>query len=439
MTKGGIDMTILRRTALAVVLGSTAAIAAGSATAQDAVEFWTMTYGDQLNWKGEVEALIDGFTEETGIEVRHEIVPWGSAFQTYLTVSQGGAAPDCADMYWLHSFSAIGGDQHGPMPLNEYRDEYFPTLEEDFYAGALQDVLWQDDFYGIPWRGDIRAFIYRTDFAEEAGIDGPPQTWDEIVEDAKALTVRDENGNVERWGFAYGTATNVVSWLLPYYWQAGGTMMTDDGQTATIDNEAMRTALTFMRDLMWEHQVVNPDSLEAGYDPQPLFVNGQLAMVGSAEQAWGVELDRDYPQLEGQWAMATSPAGPENSDSFSGAGYFGVLRGSDHVEECVQLIEYMSRDENMLRLAQAAGTVSTKPEVMASEFWSDRPWKIVVGEALQDAHTSQHPAPAWSAIATPEPGGILYDLMYDVIVLQEDMDASIAEAQERMQAELDRS
>lgn len=431
--KSCMSKSVMRALVCSVAMvGMSPAIAEG-----DKIEFWTQTYGDQLNWKAEIKKLIEDFEAESGIAVQHEIVPWGAAFQTWLSVAQGGAHPDCADMYWLHSFSAIGGDKFGPMPLNEYRDR-FPTLEQDFYAGALKDAIWQEDFYGIPWRGDIRAMIYRTDAAKDAGLSGPPTTWDEIIEAAKAMTTRDDNGNVTRWGFAFGSSSNTVSWLLPYYWQAGGLMMTEDGKTATIDNEAMRAALTFMRDMVWTHKVVNPDSMEKGYEQLPLFVNGSLALIGSAEQSWGVRLDREFPEIEGTWAMAPSAMGPKGRDSFSGAGYVGVLRGAENVEGCIAWMEFLSRDENMQRLTEASGTVSTKPAVMASEFWSDRPWKVVVGQALNDAHTSQHPAPAWSAIATPAPGGILYDLMYDAIILQKDMDEAIARAQERMQAELDR-
>lgn len=427
-----------RRSLVALVATSLMASSMLPAHAQQGeIEFWTQTYGDQLNWTREMRALTEDFTAESGIKVNHEIVPWGSAFQTWLTVAQGGAHPDCADMYWLHSFSAIGGDEYGPLPINEYRDQ-FPTLEQDFYAGALSDAIWQDDFYGIPWRGDIRALLYRTDVAAEVGVEGAPQTWDELVEAAKAMTARDENGNVTRWGFAFGSAANSVSWLLPYYWQAGGEMMTEDGKTATIDNDAMRAALSFMRDMIWEHEVTNPDVMEAGYTALPLFVNGSIGIIGSAEQSWGNRLDREFPEIEGSWEMAPSAMGPENRASFSGAGYFGVLRGAENVEGCVAWMEFLSRDENMLRLSEASGSVATKPAVMASSFWSDRPWKLVVGEALNDAHTSQHPAPAWSAIANPEPGGILYDLMYDVIILQKDMDESIANAEERMQAGLSR-
>ena len=101
-------------------------------------------------------------------------------------------------------------------------------------------------------------------------------------------------------------------------------------------------------------------------------------------------------------------------------------------------MKFLSRDENMLKLSMASGAVGTKPAVMESDFWSDRPWKVIVGQALEDAHTSQHPAPAWSSIATPKPGAVLFDLMYDTIILQKDMDAAIAKAQERMQVELTR-
>ncbi len=419
-------------------LAATTAFGAGKpAQADGSIEFWTQTYGDQIKWKNTIAKLVKDFEAESGIKVQHEIVPWSAAFQTWLTTAQGGTHPDCADMYWLHSFSAIGGDKFGPMPINDYRGE-FPDLETEFYTGSLQDGFWQGDFYGIPWRGDIRAMMFNTKAMKEAGVTAAPTTWDEIVDAAKKLTKRDANGNVERYGFAYGTASNTVSWLLPYYWQAGGEFMSEDGKTATIDNQAMRDALGFMRDLMWEHKVVDPDSMEKSFKPLNLFVNGRIGLIGSAEQSWGVRLDRDFPELDGTWAMAPSAKGPDNAASFSGAGYVGVLRGSDNVKECVEWMKFLARDENMQQLTEASGTVSTKPAVMASDFWSDRPWKKVVAVALKDAHTSQHPAPAWSAIATPEPGGIIYDLMYDVIVEQDDMDTSIAKAQERMQAELDR-
>ena len=411
------------------------AIALSSASYAEEIQFWTMPYGDQIAWGDTWKELTSDFEAKSGIKVNHEIVAWGSAFQTYLTIAQGGAAPDCADMYWLHSFTSIGGDQYGPMPINDYKDRF--DLDA-FYTGALTDVNYQGDFYGVPWRGDIRSILYRTDMFEEAGLT-VPTTWQETIDTAKALTVRDDSGNVTRWGYSFGTSSKPVDFLLPLYWQAGGEMMTEDGKTATIDNAAMREALTFMHDMVHVHKVADIDAFEPGYEARVLFVNDQIAQFGSAQQQWGKRFDAEFPELDGKWAFANSAMGSEDRDSFSGAGYFGVLRGTEKVEQCVTWLEYLSSDEALLALSRSSGNVSTKPSVMTSEFWSDRPWKSAVAEALKDGHTSQHPAPAWSSIATSEPGGIIYDLMYNVVVLQKDMEAEIAKAQEAMQAELDRT
>ncbi len=428
----------LKKTASALVVStSLAALAAVPAQAQQ-IEFWTQTYGDLISWKSLMEELTAEFEAESGIEVRHEIINWPTAFQTWLTVAQGGAAPDCADMYWLHSFSAIGGDQYGPLPINEYRDRW-PDLEEAYFAGSLQDVFWNDDFYGVPWRVDIRPIMYRTDLFEEAGVTNAPGSWEEIVDAATELTKRDENGNVSQWGYSFGP-DNPPQALVPYYWQAGGNFLSEDGSKATIDNEAMRTTLTWMRDMVWQHQVVSPEFMEQGYDPLVDFVSGTLAMVGSTPNAWGGQIDRDFPEIDGKWAMAIAPEGPAgNRDTYSGAGYFGVLRGTDNVEACVDWIAFLSRDDIAQRISEAGGTVSPERAVMESEFWSDRPWKEVVAESLDYGRTSQHPSPIWSALMSPESGAVIYDMMYDAIVLQKDIDEVVTATQARMQSEIDRT
>ncbi|EAR51311.1 hypothetical protein OG2516_17820 [Oceanicola granulosus HTCC2516] len=416
----------------AVAMGA----AAPQAFAQE-IEFWTQSYGDLIAWQRTMDELTSEFEEQSGIEVNHELVNWSVAFNRWLTVAQGGAAPDCADMFWLHSFSAIGGDEYGPLPINEYRDRW-PDLEAQFYEGSLQDVNWNGDFYGIPWRGDVRPLIYRTDYAAEAGLEGAPDTWDELVEHAKAMTVRDDNGNVTRWGFALGP-DNVSQAYVPYYWQAGGLFMTEDGRTATIDNEATRTALTFIRDLVWEHEVLNPDFMERGHDPEADFQSGIVAMIGSAPGPTAPTLASDFPELDGKWALAIPAEGPAGRDAYAGSGYFGVLRGSDNVEECVQWLQFLSTPDSMQRLSEASGNVSPMRDVMASDFWSDTEWKKTITETLEHAHTSQHPSPVWNALVSPEPGAVIYDMMYEAVIQQQDLDEVIARAQERMQSEMDRA
>ncbi len=424
-------------TGLALATALTASTV-GAADARD-ITFWTQPQGDLLAYQELFDELTREFREQSGINVNYEIINWSVAFNTWLTVAQGGAAPDCADMYWLHSFSGIGAGRHGPMPISQYRDRW-PTLEEDFYEGSLVDVHRNGEFYGIPWRVDIRPMMYRTDFLAEAGIDAPPDTWEEIVEQGLALTQRDSNGNVSRWGFAPGANNNPAQTLLPYYWQAGGEMMSEDGRTATIDNEAMRTALKFMQDLVHVHRITSPEVFEKSADPLADFTSGRTAIVGSTNNSWPSQFDRDYPELEGTWALAINPAGPTGDrDSFSGAGYWGVLYGSRDVEACIDWIQFLSQEENMLRISATSGAASPRRAVMSSELWTRRPWQEVMAETLNYGHTSQHPSSVWSAIASPEPGAVLYDLVYSTVIGNADIDTAVVEAQSRMQTELDRA
>jgi ABC-type glycerol-3-phosphate transport system substrate-binding protein len=127
------------------------------------ITYWSMNYGDTVEWQDMLNEMAGKFKEETGIEVTVEIINWSVAFNTWLTVAQGGAHPDCADMYWLHSFTAIGAGKYGPMPISNYQTLYFSDLKERFYEGALVDVFYNGEFYGVPWRGDIRPMLLRTD------------------------------------------------------------------------------------------------------------------------------------------------------------------------------------------------------------------------------------------------------------------------------------
>jgi multiple sugar transport system substrate-binding protein len=401
------------------------------------IEFWTMNYGDPEQWVEMFRGWSADFQAETGITADVQMINWANAMNTWLLVSSGGAHPDAADMFWLYSFTELGGGEYGPMPITEYQPILWPDLEDRFFAGSLKDVLWKGDFYGIPWRGDIRPILYRTDFLEEAGFDAPPDTWEEVTEMAQALTKRDSSGNVTQWGFCLGSSVPMQQFL-QYIWQAGGEYMTADGKTATLDTPEMRECLQWIYDLLWTYEVHPTDFMEQGYAPGSLFQGGQMAIIGSVPDDMAATLERDFPELDGLWNYAIPTMGPANRASYSGAGYWGVLRGTTKVEESARWIQHLSQDEILETLAQYLGRVSPNKKVMASPFWTDKEWKQVIVQTLEYAHTSQHPSPAWSKVVANDPGAVLYDMYYEALVLKEPFDDVLARAQQRMQEEMDK-
>lgn len=401
------------------------------------IEFWTMNYGDPEEWMDMLGGWAEEFKAESNVTVDVQMINWSNAVNTLLLMSQGGAHPDAADMFWLYSLTELGGGQYGPMPITQYQEEYWPDLEDRFFAGSLKDVFWKGEFFGVPWRGDIRPMIYRTDFLEEAGFDAPPQTWDEVIDMGQELTKRDEAGNVTQWGFALAASVPMQQFL-QYLWQAGGEYMTADGQTATLDTPEMRESLQWMYDLLWTHEIHSTELMEPSYDVETMFQAGQLAVVGSVPDDWAKNLKRDFPELDDKWRYALPTMGPANRSSYSGAGYWGVLRGSEKVESAVKWIHFMSQERILQTISEYLGRVSPSKAVMSSEFWTDEEWKQVIVETLEYAHTSQHPSPAWSKVVANDPGSVLYDMYYEALVLQQPFDDVLPRAEQRMQEEMDK-
>jgi multiple sugar transport system substrate-binding protein len=411
------------------------ASAAPALSQEQEIQFWTQPYGDLLKWKEAMNTTVDDFYKETGIKVNLETINWSTAFKNWLTVAQGGAAPDCGDMFWLYSFAGIGGDQAGPKPITKYLDEW-PTLKQDFYPSSLADVYWKGDFYGIPWRIDIRPQLYSKKAFQEAGLSKPPESWDDIVTYAQALTKRDDKGNVIRWGYAFGDIATLA--MVPLYWQAGGSFMSEDGKIATIDNPEMRQTLEWMRDMVWKHKIVSPEFMEPSFDTKADFISGKVAIVGSIPTHWPKTLDSDYPELADTWALALPPKGSKERLAYSGAGYWGVLRGSKKEDSCIKFIKYLSGDERMLRLSIASGNASPRKSVMKADYWQDREWKKILAETMEYGQTSQHPSSVWNSLVSSKPGGVIYDMMYDAIVLQKNIDTVVVRAQKQMQTQMDR-
>ena len=60
-----------------------------------------------------------------------------------------------------------------------------PDLDADAYVDVFRTfTTYEDSMYGLPVDGESTALFYRTDLFEEAGIDGPPETWDEFEQTA---------------------------------------------------------------------------------------------------------------------------------------------------------------------------------------------------------------------------------------------------------------
>jgi len=104
------------------------------------------------------------------------------------------------------------------VPLDETNYAAFVNkdwlLEVDFlwddatmaeYHSGLQETVMNGHHYSTPQVGRILDILYyRPSMLKAAGYDHPPQTWAELSEMAKNLTIdKDGDGKIDQWGYAF--------------------------------------------------------------------------------------------------------------------------------------------------------------------------------------------------------------------------------------------
>ncbi|MFC1640786.1 ABC transporter substrate-binding protein [Patescibacteria group bacterium] len=111
-----------------------------------------------------------------------------------------------------------------PLPETETGliEEYFDVVE--------QDVVIDEQIYGLPYSVDSLALFYNKDLLEKAGISNPPRTWDEFNDAIQSLTVLNPTGGFLQSGVALGgskKSVNRATDILGFFMMQQGTTITD--------------------------------------------------------------------------------------------------------------------------------------------------------------------------------------------------------------------
>ncbi|MBL7021952.1 extracellular solute-binding protein [Patescibacteria group bacterium] len=171
-----------------------------------------------------------------------------------------------------------------------------PKKVQELFAPVVHEqVIINDEVYGLPLSVDTLALYYNRDLLNSAKIPLPATTWAELVEHVKDLTTYDNDGNILQSGIALGSANNIprANDILSLLMMQNGAQMTGDNNYATFNQAPPdqgrfypgKDALEFYVDFIDPTKEVyswtedKPDALE-------MFTSGKLAyFIGYAYQA----------------------------------------------------------------------------------------------------------------------------------------------------------
>ncbi|MDM9628527.1 sugar ABC transporter substrate-binding protein [Rhizobium sp. S152] len=189
--------------------------------------------------------------------------------------------------------------------LVDITDRFAKWDGRENYPGArISSLSVGDRVYGVPSFAFIDWSYYRTDYFEQAGLDGPPKTMDAVLTACKKLT----DPSKGRYAFGLRGGAGGFNYLISVM-EAFGSPVFRDGKPA-MDRQAAIDAVTFYSDIFLKLKAAPPSAPSDGYrQTMEGFRSGQTAMLWHHTGSYNEVAASLQPGK--QFGTAMMPAGPK--------------------------------------------------------------------------------------------------------------------------------
>ncbi|MDT0681274.1 extracellular solute-binding protein [Roseicyclus sp. F158] len=368
-----------KRILMAGISAAACITAATSASAVE-IEYWQYIYDTRVE---AMDQLIENFEEANpDITVEQVTFPYADYQTRIVAANMARKGPDVMQLFYGWADKFIEGNLIQPLP-----EDTFPAaqIEEEFFP--IVSAMQRDgEYYGLPTAVRSLALFWNKDLFEEAGIDGPPETLDELVEYGKKLAVKNDAGNFETVGLTLDMAGQDHQWWREVLVrQMGGVPYNDDYSQVTYDDDAAGAeALEFYTNLQTEHGIGAAGFMDEG---QAAFRAGRAAMTIDGTFRLG-----SFNSIEDfEWGVAELPANEEGVQS-NYASYFANAIGSsaegEELEASIKFLEYISSDEAMQIWLEVVGELPARREAAMTDANMNDPIYGPFLAALPYAHTT---------------------------------------------------
>ena len=322
-----------------------------------------------------LNGMLDEFeSENPGIKVELVSPPTDQADQKIQQMLQSGSGVDVLEVRdltvgpfsnngWLYDMS---GDLEGWDGMNQLTDQARSV------ATNANGNSWfvPYGFYGL-------SLFYRTDLVSEAGFDGAPATWEELIEQSAAIQDPTQN----RYGYAFRGGSNSAGQLMSILEAYNADNLDVENAYKVTSGETIfstpesQEALDKYIELF---ETGSPESSVAWGYPEMVqaFTNGSTAFLLQDPEV--IAVVNDSSLTEDQWSVAPNPVGPTGKAAWpmATAGW-GVTEASEHKEEAVKLVQWLS-GEPSTQFAKENSLVPILEAAGEDEFFKTGPWAAYV-------------------------------------------------------------
>jgi multiple sugar transport system substrate-binding protein len=325
----------------------------GDEASTDELSVWVMGDGNE-----QTQEIFDSYTEETGVDINFQSIPWSAAHDRLLTAVASGEGPDVVQMGSTYMAEFV--DAGALTDLTEYVESRDTLSPDNYYDGNIQTTEFDGSYYGVPWYTETRALYYRQDLLEEVGYPEGPSNWDELYDASVSLSERGDN----MYGFDINFSEPTFGFMFAK--QNGSEIITEDGQSVINEPEFVE-AIEYLNSFTEVGASPTQDlgltlSQSFGGDGiVPMFISGPWSITN---------ITQETTDIEGDWAIRTLPEGPVSNVSNTGGANLAVWSSSENVEEAVNLIEHMVSTESLLTYYENTSSLPARIEA-----WEEEPFQ----------------------------------------------------------------
>ena len=284
----------------------------------------------------DIKSMTEQFQKQNpGIKVNLTFVAYEALHDKIVAAAPAGTYDTVlVDVIWPAEFAS-------KKMIVDVTDRFPESERSKIFAGALKTTEYDGQYYGVPWILDTKYFFYNKKMLGQAGV-SPPDTWDGVVEAARALKSKGvvEYPLVWSWAQAEALICDYTTLLGAY----GGQFFDESGKPAFNSGGGLQ-ALEFMR-MTLDEKLSNPASLESIEDEVRRIVSqGEAAMALNWTYMYALANDPKESQVAGQIDIAHTPKGPAGAPGVNGSMGIAISNGSQNQDAAWKYIKFMTSQD----------------------------------------------------------------------------------------------
>ncbi|MCR8969380.1 sugar ABC transporter substrate-binding protein [Facklamia sp. 7083-14-GEN3] len=302
------------------------------------------------DWGAPSDEMLASFEEEYGIKVNVLPTSWDDIRDKLaIAAASNTVAADVFEVDWSWMGEFTSADWLAPIELEDA--DAFPAIEQ---------FMRNDEVYAVPYANDFRIAYYNTNMYEEAGLEEPPVTWDQVIEQAK--TIKEAGVTEYPVSLPLGADENLTT---TFFWLAftrNGMVFNEDN---TLNEEASLDALNIIKTLA-DEELINPGNVNgSGMDAYRQINSGDTAFIVGPSSFVGRVNNEEESTVVGQVKPILLPGVDSNAERtvpFQEA--VGISPNTENMEAAQTFVKWYTSEETQLELFDAVGALPTRLSIL---------------------------------------------------------------------------